>query len=142
MIQDMKLCLFAFLAAITLFLVPFESLASDGDLSPAVSVLSKDFSEKFCDFISNGVTTQKAVDNSAAQLSKDLLFSPVMNQIIATSKEELTASLSTNIFDRCGNDLGGKKEDLDNYLAQLARRIPSKSSNSIQLPLAHQKTFE
>ena len=137
----MKYLILACLTAITFFLPPFVTLASATDLSPAVSGLSMDFSEKFCMSIGIGITPKKAGEIAAAQLSKGLLFSPVMNEIMSTSKEDLTESLSNKIFDGCGNDLGGTQEELNDYLAQLVKKVPSKTSNSFQLTPIRQKPF-
>ena len=125
--------------AITIFLAPHATFASAADLSPAVSELTMKFSDKFCTSIGNGMNPEKAGENAAAQLSKGLLFSPVMNEIMSAPKEDLAASLSSNIFDGCGNDLGGTKEELDDYLVQLAKKIPSRSNNSFQLAPIRQK---
>ena len=122
--------------AITFFFAP---VASSSDLSPAVSEVSKNFSEKFCTSIANGLNPEKAGERAAAQLSKALLFSPVMKDIMSAPKEDLAASLSNNIFEGCGNDLGGTKEELDDYLVQLAIKVPSKSSGGLQLPPTRQK---
>ena len=135
----MKHLLLACLTAITLLLAPVVTFASIADLSPAVSDVSKNFSEKFCTSIGNGLTPEKAGESAAAQLSKGLLFSPVMKEIMSAPKEDLAASLSNNIFDGCGNDLGGTKEELDDYLVQLANKVPSKSSGGLQLPPTRQK---
>ena len=135
----MKRLLLACLTAITFFLASVATFASTADLSPAVSGVSKNFSEKFCTSIENGLTPEKAGESAAAQLSKGLLFSPVMKEIMSTPKEDLAASLSNNIFDGCGNDLGGTKEELDDYLVQLANKVPSKSSGGLQLPPTRQK---
>ena len=62
-----------------------------------------------------------------------------MKEIMSAPKEDLAASLSNNIFDGCGNDLGGTKEELDDYLVQLANKVPSKSSGGLQLPPTRQK---
>lgn len=125
--------------AITFFFAPVAAVASSSDLSPAFSEVSKNFSEKFCSSIVNGLTPEKAGERAAAQLSKGLLFSPVMKEIMSASKEDLAASLSNNIFDGCGNDLGGTKEELDEDLVQLANKFPSKSSGGLQLPPTRQK---
>ena len=53
---------------------------------------------------------------------------------MSAPKEDLAASLSNNIFDGCGNDLGGTKEELDDYLVQLANKVPSRSSGGLKLP--------
>ena len=135
----MKSFLLACLTAITFFLAPVETFAYAGDLSPAVSELSKDFSEKFCKSVENGMNPEKAGETAAAQFSKGLLFSPDMKEIMSAPKEDLAASLSSNIFDGCGKDLGGTKEELNNYLAQLAKKVPSKSTNSLQLPPTRQR---
>ena len=135
----MKRLLFACFMAITFFFAPVAAVASSSDLSPAVSEVSKNFSEKFCTSIGNGLTPEKAGESAAAQLSKGLLFSPVMKEIMSAPKEDLAASLSNNIFDGCGNDLGGTKEELDDYLVQLANKVPSKSSGGLQLPPTRQK---
>ena len=135
----MKRFLLAYLTAITFLLASVSTVASTADLSPAVSEVSKNFSEKFCTSIGNGLTPEKAGESAAAQLSKGLLFSPVMKEIMSAPKEDLAASLSNNIFDRCGNDLGGTKEELDDYLIQLANKVPSKSPKSLQLPPIRQR---
>ena len=137
----MKRLLLVFLMAITFLVVPAVAFASATDLSPSVSDLSKKFSEKFCISVRSGITPEKAGENAAAQLSKGLLFSPVMKEIISARKEDLAASLSENIFDGCGNDLGGTKEELDFYLSQLVNKVPRKSSGGLQLPPTRQRTF-
>ena len=135
----MKRLLLACLTAITFLLGSIPTFASTADLSPAVSEVSKNFSEKFCTSIGNGLTPEKAGESAAAQLSKGLLFSPVMKEIMSAPKEDLAASLSNNIFDGCGNDLGGTREELDDYLVQLANKVPSKPSSGLQLPPTRQK---
>ena len=65
-----------------------------------------------------------------------------MKEIIAAPKEDLAESLSNNIFDGCGNDVGGTKEELDDYLVQLANKVPSKSSSGLQIPPTRQKPFK
>jgi len=135
----MKRLLLACLTAITFLLTSVATFASTADLSPAVSEVSKNFSEKFCTSIGNGLTPEKAGESAAAQLSKGLLFSPVMKEIMSAPKEDLAASLSNNIFDGCGNDLGATKKELDDYLVQLANKVPSKSSGGLQLPPTRQK---
>ncbi len=125
--------------AITIVLAPLATFAAAADLSPAMSELTMKFSNKFCTSIGNGMTPAKAGENAAAQLSKGLLFSPVMNEIMSAPKEDLAASLSDNIFDGCGNDLGGTKEELEDYLLALAKKIPSRSNNSFQLAPIRQK---
>ena len=135
----MKHLLLACLTAATFLLASVATFASTADLSPAVSDVSKNFSEKFCTSIANGLNPEKAGERAAAQLSKALLFSPVMKEIMSAPKEDLAASLSKNIFDGCGRDLGGTKEELDNYLVQLAKKVPSKSSTGFQLPPTRQR---
>ncbi len=135
----MKRLLLACLMAITFLLASVATFASTIDLSPAVSDVSKNFADKFCSSIGNGLTPEKAGESAAAQLSKGLLFSPVMKEIMSAPKEDLAASLSNNIFDGCGNDIGGTKEELDEYLVQLANKVPSKASGGLQLPPTRQK---
>ena len=85
------------------------------------------------------MTPEKAGQSAAAQLSQGLFFSPVMNEIMSAPKEDLAESLSNNISEGCGNDLGVNKEVLDNYLAQFTNKIPSKSTKGFQLPPTRQK---
>ncbi len=134
----MRRLLLAFLIATTFFLAPVATFASATDLSPAVSDLSKKFSEKFCTSLKKGMTPEKAGQSAAVQLSQGLLFSPVMNEIMSAPKEDLATSLSNNIFDSCGNDLGGTKEELDDRLASLANKVPSESKG-LNLPPVRQK---
>ena len=138
----MRPLLLAWLIAVIFFLAPVATFASSVDLSPAVSDITKAFSEKFCTSIGNGMTSAKAGESAAAQLSPQLaqgfFFSPVMDEIMSAPKEDLAASVSNNIFDRCGNELGGTKEELDDYLAQLANKIPGKSKG-LNLPAVRQK---
>ncbi len=122
------------------WLAPFPIFASPDDLSPALSDLTKNFSEKFCTSIGKGMTPEKAGESAAVQLSKGVLFSPVMNEIISAPKEDLAASLSNNIFDECGNGLGGTKVELDNYLAQLVKKVPTKSNKSFRVAPMRQKS--
>ncbi len=135
----MKRLILACLTAITFLLASVPTFASTADLSPAVSEVSQNFSEKFCTSIGNGLTPEKAGESAASQLSKGLLFSSVMKEIMSAPKEDLAASLSNNIFEGCGNDLGGTREELDDYLVQLANKVPSKSSGGLQLPSTRQK---
>ena len=138
----MKQLLLACLTAITFLLASVATFASTADLSPAVSDVSKNFSEKFCTSIGNGLTPEKAGESAAAQLSKGLLFSPVMKEIMSAPKEDLAASLSNNIFEGCGNDLGETKEELNEYLTLLANKAPSSSSSGLNLPPVRQKPFK
>ncbi len=62
-----------------------------------------------------------------------------MKEIIFTPKEDLIASVSNNIFDECGNELVKTKEEHDEDLAELAKKISSKPSNNFQLPITRQK---
>ncbi len=134
--------LLACLIASIFFLIPVASYASVAELSPAVSDVTKKFSEKFCTSIGKGMTTEKAGESAAAQLApqltKGFFFTPVMDEIMAAPKEDLAASVSNNIFDGCGNELGGTKEELNNYLAQLANKIPGQSKG-LNLPSVRQK---
>jgi len=130
----MRFFVLACFMAITFFLAPLAIFASPADLSPTLSDLTKKFSEKFCTSIDNGLTPEKAGETAAVQLSKGVLFSPVMNEIMSTPKEDLALSLSNNIFAICGTELGGTKEDLDYYLVQLTTKVPNKATNSFQHP--------
>ncbi len=134
----MRHLLLGCLMATIFFLAPFAMVASAADLSPAVSDVSKKFSEKFCTSVRKAMSPEKAGQTAAAQLSQSLFFSPVMDEIMSTPKEDLAASLSNNIFDGCGNDLGGTKEELDDYLAQLANRVPRKSKG-LNVPPVRQR---
>lgn len=138
----MRHLLLAFLIAATFVLAPFALYASAADLSPAVSDVTKKFSEKFCISIGKGMTPEKAGESAAAQLApqltKGFFFSPVMDEIMASPKEDLATSVSNNIFEGCGKKLGGTKEELDNYLAQLANKIPGKSKG-LNLPSVRQR---
>lgn len=134
----MKRLSLACFMAITFFFSPVAAVASCSDLSPAVSEVSKNFSQKFCTSIGNGLTPEKAGESAANQLAKGLFFSPVMKEIMSAPKEDLAASLSNNIFNGCGNELGGTREELDTYLVQLANKVPNKSTNSLQLPPTRQ----
>ena len=92
--------------------------------------------------IGNRMTAKKAGESAGAQLAppltKGFFFSPVMDEIMAAPKEDLAASVSNNIFEGCGEELGGTKEELDNYLAQLANKIPGKSKG-LNLPSVRQR---
>ncbi len=138
----MRRLLLALLIASTFFLVPIASYASAAELSQTVSDVTKKFSEKFCTSIGKGMTSEKAGESAAAQLApqltKGFFFTPVMDEIMAAPKEDLAASLSNNIFDSCGNELGGTKEELNNYLAKLVNRIPGRSKG-LNLPSVRQK---
>jgi len=129
----MKTLLLAFFLAITFFLVPVTTFAANSDISPELLDVSKNFSEKFCTSIENGVTPEKAAESAANQLAKGLLFSPFMDEIMSTPKDAMAASLSTNILDGCGDDIGVAKEDLDVYLARLAQKVPSRSPRSFTI---------
>ena len=134
----MRRLLLACLIATTFFLAPVTSFASAGGLSPAVSDVTKKFSEKFCRSIGKGMTPEKAGESAAVQLSASLYFSPIMNEIMSAPKEDLTTSLSNNIFNECGSELRETKEELDDYLAQLANKVPRKSKG-LNLPPVRQK---
>ena len=138
----MRRLLLACLIAATFFLTPVASYASAAELSPAVSDLTKKFSEKFCMSIGKGKTPEKAGESAAAQLApqltKGFFFSPVMEEIMATPKENLAASVSNNIFDGCGNEVGGTKDELNDYISLLVNKIPGKSKG-LNLPSVRQK---
>ena len=137
----MRRLLLACLIAATFFLAPVASYASAAELSPAVSDVTKKFSEKFCMSIGKGMIPEKAGESAAAQLApqltKGFFFSPVMDEIMAAPKEGLATSVSNKIFKECGNELGGTKEEFDNYLAQLVNKIPGKSKG-LNLPSVRQ----
>ncbi len=134
--------LFACVLAATFFLVSVATFASASELSPAVSDITKKFSEKFCTSIGKGMAPEKAGESAATQLApqltKGFFFSPVMDEIMASSKDDLAASASNNIIDGCGNELGGTKEDLDDYLVRLTNKIPGKTKG-LNLPSVRQK---
>ncbi len=111
---------------------------SAADLSPAVSDITMKFSEKFCKSISKGMTFEKAGESAAIQLSTTLYFSPILNEIMSAPKEDLATSLSNNIFEECPKELEGTKEKLDNYLGQLATKVPNKSKG-LNLPPVRQR---
>ncbi len=134
----MRHLLVACLIAITFFLSPVSTLASAKGLSPAVSDLSMKFSEKFCSSLRKGMTPEKAGQTAGIQLSQGLLFSPLMNDIISSPKEDLAASLSNNIYNGCGDDMEGTQEELEDFLAQLANKLPS-NSKGLNLPPVRQK---
>ena len=138
----MRCFLLTCLIAVTFFLGPVATFASAADLSPDVSNITKKFSEKFCTSIGKGMTPEEAGESAAAQLApqltKGFFFSPVMDEIMVARKEDLVASVSNNIFDGCGNELGGTKEELDDYLALLANKIPGKSKG-LNLPSVRQR---
>ena len=138
----MKHLLLVCLIETTFFLATAEVFASATDLAPRVSEVSKNFSKKFWTSIVNGITPEEAGEIAANQLVKGLLFSPVMKEIMTASKEDLIASLSNNIFDGCGNDLRGTKEELDDYLAQLANKVLSKSTNGFQITANRQSSLK
>ena len=137
----MRFLLLASLLTAILFLAPFAPFALAAGLSPAVSDVTKQFSDKFCASIGKGMTLEKAGESAAAQLlpqlTKGFFFSPVLDEIMAASKEELAVSVSNNVFDGCGNELGATKEDVDDYLLQLAKKIPGKSKG-LNLPSVRQ----
>ncbi|WP_320667021.1 hypothetical protein [Prochlorococcus sp. MIT 1307] len=136
------LLLLACLFATAFFLTPIRSFGSATDLSPAVSDISQKFAEKFCKSIAKGMTSEESGASAAAQLSPQLaqgfFLTPVMNELMSSPREDLSASLSNNIFDKCGKNFTGTKEELDNYLTQLASKIPSKSKG-LNLPQIRQK---
>ena len=47
--------------------------------------------------------------------------------------------MEKRIFNGCGDELGGTKEELDDYPVQLANKVPSKSSRGLQLLPTRQK---
>ncbi|WP_320674068.1 hypothetical protein [Prochlorococcus sp. MIT 1341] len=139
----MRCILFACFIAATLFLTPVVTFAYTADLSPAVSDVTKKFSEKFCTSIGKGMTPEKAGESAVAQLApqltKGFFFSPVMDEIMSAPKADLADSVSNNILDKCGNELGGiTTEELDDYLTLLASKIPVKSKG-LNLPSVRQK---
>lgn len=134
----MRRLLLSCLIATAFFLSPINSFVSAADLSPAVSDITMKFSEKFCKSISKGMTFEKAGESAAIQLSTTLYFSPILNEIMSAPKEDLATSLSNNIFEECPKELEGTKEKLDNYLGQLATKVPNKSKG-LNLPPVRQR---
>ena len=47
--------------------------------------------------------------------------------------------MEKRIFNGCGFEFSGTREDLDDYLVKLANKVPSKSSGGLQLPPTRQK---
>ncbi len=140
--NSMSHFILAILITIISLLTPVIMFSSTIDLSPDLDDLSMKFSNNFCRSIENGIPPEKAGEKAAIQLTKGLLFSPIINEIMSAPKEDLVASLSNNIYDKCGNNLGSSKEELDSYLAQYAGKIPNKSTKSIRMPPIRQKPFK
>ena len=101
---------------------PASIYSQDFQLPPIALELSENFSDKFCVSISDGNTVNTAGEQAAKQIVRNLIFSPKLNEIMALPKEDLALSISTNIYERCGDKLDITSEELNLTLLKIAER--------------------
>ncbi len=94
-----------------MFLNSSAIFAAALDFSPDLSDASKNFLEKFCISMLNGCTLN-SWRKFRNQLAKGILFLPIINEIMPTSKEILGAPLSADISEECTKNLGVTKRNL------------------------------
>ncbi len=103
-------------------LFPSVALAKDTNGSTSISDLSETFSEKFCSAVSRGLEPEQAGETAAKEIVRGLIFSPILKEVLAIPPEELAKSLSGNIFNDCGDNLGISEQGLYDYLIVFANR--------------------
>ena len=102
-------------------LYPLIVFAADVQFTPAVSDVVERFSVKYCSEISNGGDPEKAAEVASRQMISSLIFSGVLKEVMAASKEDLTEFVSTEIIDTCGDGLSISRQELNDYLFELAQ---------------------
>ncbi len=113
---------------LSLSLFPIPLFAKDLNPPLFIDELSTTFSDKFCLAISNGIQPKDAGESTAKEMIRGLIFSPNLKEIIAFPKENLVSSLSTKIFDTCGEEINISENDLYDYLLKFANRDRQESS--------------
>ena len=101
---------------------PASIFSQDLQLPPIALELSENFSGKFCVSISEGNTANIASEQAAKQIVRNLIFSPNLNEIMALPKDEMVLSISTNIYERCGDKLDISQDELNLSLLKMAER--------------------
>ncbi len=101
---------------------PASIFSQDLQLPPIALELSENFSGKFCVSISEGNTANIASEQAAKQIVRNLIFSPTLNEIMALPKEDLVTSISTNIYEQCGDKIDIPQEELNLSLLKIAER--------------------
>ncbi len=113
---------------------PIRSMAIEAEgITPQINDVIETFSDNFCSYLEDGLTPEKSGESAAGKMASGLMFSPVMGQIMEAPKESLASTLSENIYVRCGSALGASQEELNDYLKQLATKIPKKSKSSFPI---------
>ncbi len=102
-------------------------------ISPSILKVSETFSENFCIFINNGLSPEKAGESAAKKMARGLIFSPVISEIMEAPKESIASTLSQNIFSRCGESIGVTEQELNDYIVQLAKNVPTKSNRNFPM---------
>ncbi len=106
-------------------------------LTPSVLDLTSEFSDKFCLGISNGLSPDAAGKAASKKIISGLIFSPLMKEISEAPKSLLVTSLSSQIFNQCGSELGVTEEELHAHLLDFANRTPRLSTTNF--PVVKQK---
>ncbi len=111
---------FIFCLPLTLF--PLSVSAENVHLASEVSDVVKSFSQKYCVTISNGDEPQNAIQVVSRQMISGLIFSGVLKEVMSVPKDDMAFALTSAIFDGCGSELAISREELNDYLIQLAEK--------------------
>ncbi len=101
---------------------PSAESANQLDLPPAVSDLTKNFSNTICLEISSGLSVENAAQITSRKTLKSLIFSDSLKQILSFSKVDLTSYLTKEIFNNCANEIFISVKELNQFLLDLANR--------------------
>ena len=105
-----------------LIYLPLPTFSQDLQLPSIASELSENFSDSFCLSFSETNNPKSAGEQAAKKISKGLIFSHNLKEIMDLPKEDLTLSISTNIFKICGDKLEITQDELNDYLFAIAKR--------------------
>ena len=95
-------------------------IATGFELSPSASNLAKAFSDKYCQSIADGISSESSVKAAAGKMIGGLIFSGAMQEITSIPQEDMVAYLSSIIIDKCGEKLALSKQELFEQMDQLA----------------------
>ena len=101
---------------------PLPSIASELEFPSSVVELSKNFSNNFCSEISGGLSVEVAAKVTVRKIIRSLILSDSFKEILSVSKEDLSAYLAAEIFDRCEKDIIISEKELTNYFFDLSNR--------------------
>ena len=105
---------------LTFVVLPSAAISNTSDLSPALSEAIQGFSDNYCLAIDNGTSAERAAEVASRQMISGLIFSGLLKEVMLVPKDEMAASVVTQIFDVCGAKIRISEQELNDYLLKLA----------------------